>query len=350
MRGIEHLNGTGRRALESVIASVRGAGHVYLTGIGASWNAALAAGAIFHSGGRPVYMLDAAELLHFSKLPPDAVVIILSRSGRSVEIVKLLVKAREAGATVVGITNFEDGPLAHDADMTIMVPVKADHGISVNTYSALALAAAAVASAVVGSFDETLTTALSKAIAESAERIPAWQQQLAHTPWLTPGAPYYFLARGPSLSSAHEARLMWEEGAKQPATAMGTGSFGHGPQEVMTKNLRVAMWIDSERMREQDLAIARDLRNIGAAVMLIGHNVPKDAGDLVIQLPPSPPNWQFVIDIFPAQLAVWRLAHISGVDCNSFRFASYVVEDDSSLLDNGVTSATPAEPATTKHN
>jgi len=53
-----------------------------------------------------------------------------------VEIVKLLAKARAAGATVIGLTNFEDGPLALEADLPVVVPVKADHGISVNTYSA----------------------------------------------------------------------------------------------------------------------------------------------------------------------------------------------------------------------
>ena len=26
---------------------------------------------------------------------------------------------------------------------------------------------------------------------------------------------------------------MWEEGVKSPATAMGTGSFRHGPQEMV---------------------------------------------------------------------------------------------------------------------
>src|SRR5258708_15884441 len=87
-RVIEHLNGAGRGLVESSAHTIRNARHIYITGIGASWNAALGAGSIFHSGGRPVYMLDAAELLQFSKIPPHAVILVLSRSGRSVEIVK----------------------------------------------------------------------------------------------------------------------------------------------------------------------------------------------------------------------------------------------------------------------
>src|SRR3977135_2637559 len=103
--------------------------------------------------------------------------------------------------------------------------------------------------------------------------------------------------------ACQEARLLWEEGLKSPATAMGTGSFRHGPQEMVNKDARFGMWIDGERMRGQDLAVARDLRNLGASVMLIGRDLPKDAGDLVFQLPDVPPNWQFLIDIVPAQLA-----------------------------------------------
>src|SRR5882672_5904763 len=110
--------------------------------------------------------------------------------------------------------------------------------------------------------------------------------------WFAFGAVYYFLARGSSLGSCQEARLLWEEGVKSLASAMGTGSFRHGPQEMVTKGARFGVWIDGEWMRGQDLAVARDLRRLKASVMLIGQNLPKDAGDLVFELPAVPPDWQ----------------------------------------------------------
>lgn len=326
------LNGPGRSSLESAVSAIQKARHVYVTGIGASWNAALAAGLIFHAGSKPVYMLDASELLQFGAIPPNTAILILSRSGRSIEIVKLISKARTAGATVIGVTNFAEGTLAHEADIPVVIPVQSDHGISVNTYSALAAGAAAMAAAAVDAFDVQLVEDISSVVAEITKRIPGWQQQLADTSWLQPHAPYYFLARGTSLASAFEAALLWEEGVKSPAVAMGTGSFRHGPQEAIRQGTRAALWIDSEQMREQDLAVARDLRSIGASVMLIGHDLPGDAGDLVIQLPSSPPHWQFLTDIFPAQLAADHLAQLSGEDCDSFRFASYIVEDEDGLV------------------
>jgi glutamine---fructose-6-phosphate transaminase (isomerizing) len=388
-RTIERLggpSGAGRRRLDAAAAAVRGARHVYLTGIGSSWHAALNVGALFQLGGRPVYMADAAELLQFAALARNAVLIVISRSGRSVEIVQLLAKARESGAKIIGISNAPDGTLAQEAQIPIVIPVEMDHAISVNTYSTLALAAGILATSAVGPlrkntalqglqreaqtnvtsepfvprdklklrqpklqartaiekesspssvaarFDAKLAGRLLQAIAETERAIPKWQKRLEQTAWLTPHSSSYFLARGTSLGSAYEARLMWEEGVKSPATAMGTGSFRHGPQEVVANGFRFGMWIDGARMREQDLDVARDLRKLGAKVMLIGHALPEDAGDLVFQLPAIPAEWQFVIDIIPAQLAAERLAGLSGVDPDTFRLCSYVVEDEAGLL------------------
>jgi glutamine---fructose-6-phosphate transaminase (isomerizing) len=331
-RTIDFLMGAGRPALDAATAAIRGARHVYLTGIGSSWHAVLTAGPLFYLGARPVYMQDAAELLQFAAIPPHSVVIVISRSGRSVEIVNLLAKVRNSGVTVIGITNSADGPLAMEAQISIVVPIELDHAISVNTYSTLAATAGILASAVVGSWNPTLAISLSRSVEKTALVIPAWQAQIAESGWLASESVYYFLARGSSLGSCHEARLLWEEGVKSTATALGTGSFRHGPQEMVTKNMRFGIWIDGERMRAQDLAVARDLRRLGASVMLIGQDLPNDAADLMFPLPAVPHDWQFLIDIIPVQLAAERLSRLAGVDCDSFRFCSFIVEDEFGLL------------------
>jgi len=111
-RTLGHLSEAGRGALDAAVAEVRSARHVYLSGIGSSWHAGLNVAAMFQVGGRPVYLVDAAEMVQFAAIPAGAVLIVISRSGRSVEIVQLLAKARESGATVIGITNAADGALA----------------------------------------------------------------------------------------------------------------------------------------------------------------------------------------------------------------------------------------------
>jgi glutamine---fructose-6-phosphate transaminase (isomerizing) len=331
-RALHDLDGAGRHQLEQAAGVVRRASHVYLSGIGSSWHAALSAAPLFSAAGRPVFLQDAAELLQFAAIPLDAVLILISRTGRSVEIVHLLERARERHATVIGISNSPDGALAREAQIPIVIDVPLDHGISVTTYTTLALAAGAIAAASGNSFDNALTASLSSAIAQSALAIPQWQDCLAASSWLAARAIYYFLGRGSGLGSCYEARLLWEEGVKSPATAMGTSAFRHGPQEMLQEQTRVGIWIDGQRQRAQDLAVARDLRRIGASVMLIGSGVENDAGDLVFSLPEIASGWQFLIDIIPAQLAAERLAVVSGADCDSFRFCSFIVEDEFGLL------------------
>ena len=330
-RTIDFLTGPGQDALEQASSLIRSVGDVVITGIGASWNAALSAGALFDLGARPVYMQEAGELLHFTAIPRGAVIVAISRTGRSIEIVQLLAKARASGATIIGITNSADSPLARESAVAIVVPAALDHAISVNAYSTLLIAASALANSATTGFT-SVAKPLLRAIGEAGKCLSSWQKQLEESNWLASGAPYYFLARGGSLATCYEARLLWEEGVKMPATAMSTSAFRHGPQEIVRHGMRFCLWIDQAQMRDQDLSVAHDLRELGASVMLIGENLPRNAGDLVFQLPTSPPHWQFVIDVLPVQLAAERLSKLSGVDCDSFRICSYVVEDEYGLL------------------
>lgn len=330
-RALAHFSGPGEAALQRAATLLTSAPSVFFTGIGASWNAAYGAAALLSLAERPAYIPEASELLHFATIPKDSVLVILSRTGRSIEVVQLLEKARRNGAQVIGITNAADGTLAREATIPIVVPVPLDHAISVNTYSSLALAAGALASAASGGF-QSVSPSLSRAFDEVETSMDRWRRSVETSNWLAANSTYYFLARGPSLATCHQARLLWEEGAKSPATAMSTSGFRHGPQEIVRPGTRFCIWIDQAKMRPQDLSVAEDLRTLGASVALVGHGLTGESGDLVLQVPELPPGWQFLVDVIPIQLAAERLARISGVDCDSFRVCSFVVEDESGLL------------------
>jgi hypothetical protein len=78
--------------------------------------------------------------------------------------------------------------------------------------------------------------------------------------------------------------------------------------------------------------MAADIRNLGGKVMLIGQNLSSEDGDLIFGLPDIRPGWQFLIDIIPAQIAAERLSHLRGVDCDSLRICSYVVESEYGII------------------
>jgi glucosamine--fructose-6-phosphate aminotransferase (isomerizing) len=135
-------------------------------------------------------------------LPPGSALVILSRSGESAEILKLLANARESNAIVVGLTHSEGSSLARQAQIPLVIPVQLDHSISVNTYTCLAASATILASTVVDRFRSATRDELLRAIEAMSERISVWQRQIACTNWLSRDSAYYFLARGSSLATA----------------------------------------------------------------------------------------------------------------------------------------------------
>jgi glucosamine--fructose-6-phosphate aminotransferase (isomerizing) len=328
---LAHTLGPGRGALERAARIINDAETVYITGIGSSWHAGMAVLALLQAAGRPAVLIDASELLHFAQIAPNAAIIALSRSGKSVEIVNMLPLARRAGAQIIAISNTPDSPLGQEADVTLLTEAAFDHNVSVTMYSALALVGGLLANSAQGDLNPPLEQALAAAVAAVPPLMERWSEQIAASGWLTPEAPTYFLARGGSLASCHEARLLWEEAAKAPASALTTGGFRHGPQEMLRPDLRIGLWIDAERLRNEDLALAADLRRHGARVMLIGQNLPAGSADLVLSLPAVPAPWQFLIDIIPAQLAAEQLARLRGQDCDSFRICPYIIEAEGGL-------------------
>jgi glutamine---fructose-6-phosphate transaminase (isomerizing) len=316
--------------LDRAAAILRDASDVYIAGIGASWSAGMGAQAIFARGGRPANLVDAAELIHQTAYRPGSAILVLSRSGKSVEVVTLLDRAAKAGVKVVGVTNAPDSPLGKRSDAPLHLGIAFDHAISVVTYSTVALAAGLAAASATGQPLEE------ESLRRSFDALPAaidgWRRQLAGNAWFAATGATYFLGRLGSLASAHESRLMWEETAKAPASALTTGGFRHGAQEIVEPGFRVGLWIDAQTRREEDFALARDLRKLETQVLAIGQSLPDDIGDLVFQLPPIPAAWQFVTDIIPAQLAAEHLSGLRGMDCDSFRLSSHVVTKEGGLL------------------
>jgi glucosamine--fructose-6-phosphate aminotransferase (isomerizing) len=326
LRCLDHNLGPGRASLDEAARLTRAAHTVFITGIGSSWHAGMAVQSFLHAAGRTASLFDASELLHHVNFPPNCVLIVLSRSGKSVEIVKLLEKCAAAGVSVIAVTNTPDSPLASEAAVVLRLEAAFDHCVSISMYSALALVGALVTAAPV---DAPLRELLERARAQ----MRSWEDRIANSDFLAVDAPYYFLARGASAASAYETRLLWEEAAKAPATAMTTGGFRHGPQEMTARGTRIGIWIDPRVLSAQDIQLARDLRNLGCKTMLIGAGLPDNAADLVLPVPQmaGAEAWQFLVDIMPAQLAAESLARRRGVDPDSFRICSYIIEAEGGL-------------------
>jgi len=113
------------RAVEAI---VRCRGRVVVAGIGKSGHVARKLAATLASTGTPAFFVHAAEAGHgdLGMIAADDVVIMLSNSGETDELVMLTGPIRRQGATIVAITGNESSSLAQAADIHLDAAVDAE--------------------------------------------------------------------------------------------------------------------------------------------------------------------------------------------------------------------------------
>lgn len=102
------------------------AGRVIVTGMGKSGIIARKISATFASTGTSAFFLHPAEAIHgdLGVIRPDDVVVALSYSGETGELVRLLEAIRRTGASLVTITGHPDSTLGEAADVALSCRVQ----------------------------------------------------------------------------------------------------------------------------------------------------------------------------------------------------------------------------------
>lgn len=110
------INGDFTRAVE-LIRQRRG--RVIVSGVGKSGHVARKIAATLASTGTPAYFVHAAEAAHgdLGMITPDDVLIALSYSGASDELLTIVPLVKRQGAQLIAITGQPDSPLAREADV-----------------------------------------------------------------------------------------------------------------------------------------------------------------------------------------------------------------------------------------
>lgn len=98
-------------------------GRIALTGTGKSADIAQKITGTFNSTGTRAYLLDATKAMHgdLGMVAPQDVVIALSHSGESEEIIRLLPSLRSLAHGVIGLTSNGNSTLARHADVAIVI-------------------------------------------------------------------------------------------------------------------------------------------------------------------------------------------------------------------------------------
>ncbi len=117
---VEHLDSAFSEAIDLVLGCT---GQVIVTGVGKAGLIGAKISATLASTGTPSMFLNPTEALHgdLGRIRADDMLLVLSNSGESAEIKRLLPSARKIGASIVAMTGQRGSSLASLSDVVLMI-------------------------------------------------------------------------------------------------------------------------------------------------------------------------------------------------------------------------------------
>ena len=317
-----HQRGVGSQTLAKAASLMESSKRVVLSGMGASFFATIPFSYRLSARGLPVATVETSELLYFLESQADSqtAVVLVSRSGESVEVTKLLPLLRERGAKIIGVVNVPDSTLARQADQTISMGSPPDELVAIQTFIATLATFALLDATITGEANaahielERTADVLSGWIPDGVRSRDSWSD------FLSTDAPLYLLGRGPASGSVAEGVLLMHETAKSPTVGMTTAQFRHGPVEVVDERFRAIIFGTQVATETLEAALADDLVSMGGQIRWIGPPAP---GTTPLCPWPAgiPMRFAPIAEIIPIQILAYKKAELAGIRPGHFRWA-----------------------------
>lgn len=250
----------------------RGVDLIVIAARGTSDHAALYAQYLFqYLNGIPVALATPSLMTIYGATVryDHALVIGVSQSGESPDVVEVVSKSRAAGAYTVAITNVAQSPLAAAADVALLCHAGVERSVAATkTYTTTCAVFAALAAALPGG--EPLWCCL--------DDLPSLvQAALATEETVARGVVRYthardcvVLGRSFQYSTAREAALKLEETCYLIATPFSTADFRHGPAALAERGLPVMLFGAPGPTTADAIELLGWLRERGADCVVIG--------------------------------------------------------------------------------
>lgn len=244
-----------------------------------------------------------------------AVMLLISQSGRSPDLLAMAESARAGGARVISIVNDETSPAAELADLTIPLEAGPEQSVAA-TKSCLSSMAAGLAILAEWSQHAGMLAAL--------EQLPAELEAALAQDW-SPMVELFararsslVIGRGIGLPIAMEAALKLKETAALHAEPYSAAEVLHGPIEIVQDGFPVLMF-------RQDDAAGPSLDHCAAALAAAGAKVLVAGRDLPVARM-SHPATGLIGAMASCYLAIETLAAARGYDPDNPRLLKKVTE------------------------
>lgn len=322
-----------RRTAADIAAALRRAdpAFAFLAARGTSDNAGRYANYLWGAvNGLPV-ALAAPSLFTLYRRPPRlrrALVVGVSQSGRSPDIVQVVQHGRAQGNLTLAITNAPRSPLAQAAEWVFDIRAGRETSVAATKTYTAQLAALALLSAVWAQ-DEAMLRAL--------HQVPSWMEaMLALDADIARAAPRYrymtqcvVLGRGYNYATAFEWALKLKELTYVAAEPYSSADFQHGPVAVVGRGYPVLAVAPSGAVLASMRGLLRHLyRDLGAELVVISDDPELLSwAQVPLPLPSGVPEWLSpLVAIVGAQLFTYHLTLAKGYDTERPRGLHKVTE------------------------
>ena len=323
-------------AIDALVARLRAnpIDHVLIAARGTSDHAAIYGQYLFGVVNRLFVGLAAPSIVSVYEVEPRvgrSLVVGISQSGASPDIVAVVAAARRQGAPTLAITNSPESPLGAAAEFVIDLAAGPELAIAATkTYStsllALARVSVALGSTEVAANDPEAVAALAQASRwiEAALGLEAEIAALAGRLAATDRC--VIVGRGFEYATAREWALKLKELAQVFADPYSAADFLHGPIALVQPGIPVLV-LAPEGPASAGLAdLLGDLRARDVETLVLSDSAAtRDLGTWSIALPAGVPEWlRPVVSIVPAQLFAYHLTLARGLDPDNPRSLSKV--------------------------
>ena len=317
-----------RTTLDAAVAAGLCSGRfqrVVLTGMGSSLHALYPLHRRLSAAGFASHWIETAELLlGFEALyREDTLLVAVSQSGESAEVVALLPRAAEFGH-LIGVTNNIGSRLGRAATTTLRLCAGVESTVSCKTYlNTLAVLHWLGAQLTAGEARAALAD-LEQAERGVREYLARWREHVDELLPMLDGIESIFVTgRGDSLATAGTGGLILKESTRQHAEGMSAAAFRHGPLEMAGSRVLVLIFEGDDATTLLHRRLADDIVRGGGNAVLIGEGT---AGVDVFRLPKVPASVRPIVEILPVQMLSLALAARDGFEAGRFTRASKITD------------------------
>ncbi|MCP8307642.1 MAG: glutamine--fructose-6-phosphate transaminase (isomerizing) [archaeon] len=294
--------------------SIKGAKKLFITASGTSFHAGLLARYLFSKISK-VYC-EAILASEFSQIidwvDKDAIVLAISQSGETADVLNAVKEAKEKGAKILSIVNAMNSTLDRESDLTLYINCGPEIGVAATkSFTAqltlIYLLAFTMADEVIGvnklrrlnDYVESILKEEDKVI-EIAEKYKSIND-------------FYFIGRSIHYPIALEGALKLKELSYIHAEGMAAGELKHGTLALIDSKTPVVVLNPQDNTYHETLSNALEMKARGAKIIGVS-NLNNEVYDDLILLPKVEESLYPIIEVIPMQMLAYHIAINRGAD------------------------------------